>query len=99
MVGADLSGLILDEVNFIRGNLSDANLQGTSLVNADLLFANFTKVNLRNADLRGATLNETIWFDALVDECQFSVNTGLTTLQCKDLQLRGAKFNSSEDDY
>ncbi|MBH8561562.1 pentapeptide repeat-containing protein, partial [Nostoc sp. CENA67] len=41
LVGADLSGLILDEGNFIRGNLSDANLQRTSLLNADLLFANF----------------------------------------------------------
>lgn len=93
LVGADLSGLILDEVNFIRGNLSGANLEGSSLVNADLLFANFTRANLKNADFRGASLNETIWFDALVDGCQFSVNSGLTTLQCKDLQLRGAKFN------
>ena len=94
LVGADLSGLILDGVNFIRGNLSGANLQGCSLVNADLLFANFTKADLRNADLRGATLNETIWLNALVDGCQFSVNSGLSTLQCKDLQMRGAEFNS-----
>lgn len=61
LVGADLSGLVLDEVNFIRGNLTGANLQKTSLVDADLIFANFTQADLRNANLTGATLNETIW--------------------------------------
>ncbi len=90
---ADLSGLILDGLNFIRANLSAANLQGSSLVNADLLFANLSKADLRNADLRGATLNETIWFDTLVDRCQLGAGTGLTHLQRQDLQLRGAKFN------
>ncbi|MBD2730973.1 pentapeptide repeat-containing protein [Nostoc sp. FACHB-892] len=94
LIGADLSGLVLDDVNFIRGNLSGANLQGSSLVNADLLFANFTKADLRNADLRGATLNETIWLETLVDNCQLGVGTGLTQLQRQDLQLRGARFNS-----
>ncbi len=95
--GADLSGLSLDGENFIRGNLSAVNLQGSSLVNADLLFVNFTKADLRNADLRGATLNETIWLDTLVDECQFGTGIGLTDLQCQDLQLRGGKFNSSDN--
>ncbi|HYX15573.1 MAG TPA: pentapeptide repeat-containing protein [Nostoc sp.] len=94
LIGADLSGLILDGVNFIRGNLSGANLQGTSLINADLLFANFTKADLRNADLQGATLNETIWLEALVDKCDLGVGTGLTQMQRQDLQLRGARFNS-----
>ncbi|OUL22677.1 pentapeptide repeat-containing protein [Nostoc sp. 106C] len=96
--GADLSSLKLDAVNFIRGNLSDANLQGSSLVNADLLFANFTRANLRNADLTGATLNETIWLDALVDKCQLGVGIGLSHQQRKDLQMRGASFNTSADD-
>ncbi|MBN3885797.1 MULTISPECIES: pentapeptide repeat-containing protein [unclassified Nostoc] len=93
LIGADLSGLILDGVNFIRGNLSGANLQCSSLVNADLLFANFTKADLRNADLRGTTLNETIWLETLVDKCQLGVGTGLNHLQRQDLQLRGAKFS------
>ena len=93
LIGADLSGLILDGVNFIRGDLSGANLQGSSLVNADLLFANFTKADLRNAYLLGATLNETIWLETLVDNCQLGVGTGLNHLQRQDLQLRGAKFN------
>ncbi|MEH2208830.1 MAG: pentapeptide repeat-containing protein [Nostoc sp.] len=94
LMGADLSGLILDGVNFIRGNLSEANLQGSSLVNADLLFVNFTKANLINADLRGATLNETIWLEALVDKCQLGIGIGLNHLQRQDLELRKAIFNS-----
>lgn len=93
LVGTDLSGLVLDEVNFIRGNLSGANLQGSSLVNADLIFANFTQADLRNANLTGATLNETIWLGALVDGCNFGSGIGLTQMQRKDLQLRGASFN------
>jgi uncharacterized protein YjbI with pentapeptide repeats len=96
--GADLSGLNLDTVNLIRGNLSDANLQGSRLVNADLLFANFTRTDLRNANLSGATLNQTIWLDALVDECQLGIGTGLSHQQRKDLQLRGARFSTSADD-
>jgi uncharacterized protein YjbI with pentapeptide repeats len=98
LIEADLSGLILDGVNLIRGNLSGANLQNSSLVNADLIFANFTKADLRNTDLRGATLNETIWTDALVDECEFGIGNGLTKLQRQELQLRGARFNLSKYD-
>ncbi len=94
LIGADLSGLILNDVNFIRANLSGANLQGSSLINADLLFANFTKADLRNADLQGATLNETIWLETLVDKCHLGVGTGLNNLQRQELQLRGARFNS-----
>jgi uncharacterized protein YjbI with pentapeptide repeats len=98
LVEADLSNLILDEVNFIRGDLSKANLQKSSLKNADLLFANFINADLTKADLRGATLNETIWLNTVVDECQFGEGIGLKEAQRKDLQLRGARFKYSEDD-
>jgi uncharacterized protein YjbI with pentapeptide repeats len=98
LIEADLSNLILDKVNFIRGNLSKANLQNSSLQNADLLFANFTNADLRKADLQGATLNESIWLNAIVDECRFGEGIGLTKSQRKDLQLRGARFDYSEDD-
>ncbi len=98
LIEADLSNLILDEVNFIRGNLSKANLQNSTLKNADLLFANLTNADLTKADLRGATLNETIWLNAIVDECRFGEGIGLTKSQRKDLQLRGALFKYSEDD-
>ncbi len=91
--GADLSGLVLDEVNFIRGDLSEANLKGSSLVNADLIFANFTKADLTDANFKGATLNETIWCGALVKQCQFGAGIGLTDKQRQYLQVNGAVFN------
>lgn len=93
LMGADLSGLILDEVNFIRGNLLGANLQGSSLVNADLIFANFSNADLRNANLTGATLNETMWLNAVVEECEFGEGIGLTKSQRQDLRLRGGRFS------
>ncbi|MBD2666325.1 hypothetical protein B6N60_01659 [Richelia sinica FACHB-800] len=98
LVGADLSNLNLDYVNLIRGNLCGANLQGSSLIHADLLFVNFTQADLSNANLTDATLNETMWNDTLVVGCQFGAGIGLTDKQRKDLQMRGALFNSSDDD-
>lgn len=92
--GAELSGLVLDGVNCIRGDLSGANLRGSRLVNADLIFADFTGADLRNADLLGATLNETIWLNTLVDQCHFGTRIGLTTEQCRDLKVRGARFSA-----
>jgi uncharacterized protein YjbI with pentapeptide repeats len=98
LIEADLSGLVLNESNFIRGNLTGANLENTSLINADLIFANFTNANLQNANLAGATLNETIWQGALVKGCNLTKTAGLTHIQRKDLQNRGAIFNDLVDD-
>ena len=91
--GAELSGLVLDGVNFIRGDLSGANLRGSRLLDADLIFANFTRADMRNADLRGATLNETIWSGALVDQCYFGTGIGLTNEQRRDLKVGSALFD------
>ncbi|MBP5974557.1 pentapeptide repeat-containing protein [Brasilonema sp. CT11] len=98
LMAADLSYLILDEVNFIRGNLSSANLRRSSLMNANLIFANFTNADLRNANLNGATLNQTIWLNARVEECEFGEGIGLTKIQRQDLRLRGAIFKYLEED-
>lgn len=92
LIGADLSGLILDGVNLIRGNLSGANLSNSSLVKADLIFVNFTGADLSYANLSGATLNETIWEDTLVTGCQLDNTIGLTLAQRQDLLSLGAKF-------
>lgn len=92
LVGADLSGLVLDGANLIRGNLSGANLSNSSLIKADLIFANFTSADLRNANLSGATLNETIWQNTLVSGCQLHNTIGLTQLQRQDLFSLGAIF-------
>lgn len=90
--GAELSGLILVNVNFIRGDLTGANLKQSCLREADLIRANFTGADLRNADLRGATVNETIWSAALVEGCNFGTGIGLTEAQKLDLQACGAIF-------
>jgi hypothetical protein len=90
--GADLSELMLNETNWIRGNLTDANLRVCSLINADLLFVNFSRADLRFANLTGATLNETIWLGAMVEGCQFGVGIGLSKNQRRDLQREGAIF-------
>ena len=90
--GADLSGLVLDGVNFIRADLTGANLRGSRLLEADLIFGNFTRANLREADLRGATLNETIWSEALVEGCNLGSGIGLTNQQRTELKVRGAIF-------
>lgn len=70
----DLSGLILDEMNFSYADLRDANLRESSLINANLTGANlqsadlsdtklknanFTTANLKNASLFGATIEKT----------------------------------------
>lgn len=92
--GADLSGLILDGVNFIRGDLTGANLRKSRLLEADLIFANFTRADLREADLSGATLNETVWSEALVEGCHFGTGIGLSYQQRQDLKTRGAIVES-----
>ncbi len=90
--GANLAGLVLDGVNFIRGDLSKVNLSNSSLVDADLIFANFTNANLSNANLQGATLNETIWQNAIVEKCNFGVGIGITNKQRQELKNNGAIF-------
>ncbi len=92
--GAELSGLVLDGVNFIRGDLSGANLSNSSLIDADLLFANFTQANLSNANLQGATLNETIWIGAKVTNCNFGAAIGILSKQRQELVSCGAIFTS-----
>jgi len=85
----DLSGLVFNGVNFIRGDLSGANLSGSSLIDADLIFANFT-----NTNLQGATLNETVWNGAIVENCNFGIGIGITNQQRQELKSCGAVFNT-----
>ncbi|MGD1902804.1 MAG: pentapeptide repeat-containing protein [Geitlerinemataceae cyanobacterium] len=88
--GADLAGLDLRGVNFIRGKLGGADLSGCDLREADLLFANFSRTKLREADLRGATLDRTVWTEAIVSGCDLSDTRGLTPAQRQNLAKRGA---------
>jgi uncharacterized protein YjbI with pentapeptide repeats len=92
LMGVDLTGLALDGVNFIRVNLTDANLMRCCLQDADLIFGNFSRANLSDANLRGATLNETKWIDAIVSGCDFRGAIGLTLSQVGELRSRGGIF-------
>jgi uncharacterized protein YjbI with pentapeptide repeats len=92
----ELAGLVLDGVNFIRGDLSGANLRGCRLHKADLVFARLVKTDLRDADLRGATLNETLWSETLVEGCQMGRGIGLTEQQKQELRARGALLDNVE---
>jgi uncharacterized protein YjbI with pentapeptide repeats len=91
----ELAGLVLDGVNFIRGDLSGANLRGCRLQKADLVFARLVHTDLRDADLRGATLNKTLWSGALVEGCQLGRGIGLTQQQRRELSADGAFFETS----
>lgn len=92
-IGADLAGLRLAGMNLIRANLTEANLVGCCLRDADLIFGNFSRANLSHADLRGATLNETVWKEAIVHDCDFRNAIGLTVTQVNDLRSRGGIFH------
>jgi uncharacterized protein YjbI with pentapeptide repeats len=93
LMGVDLTGLKLDGVNFIRANLTDANLTRCCLQDADLIFGNFSRANLSDTDLCGATLNETIWTDAIVNGCDFRGAVGLTLFQVRQLRALGGIFD------
>jgi len=88
----ELAGLVLDDVNFIRGDLSGADLRGCRLLKADLVFARLVRTDLRDADLRGATLNETLWSGTRVEGCQLGRGIGLTESQRRELSADGALF-------
>lgn len=92
LMGTNLAGLSLEEVNFIRANLTGANLAGCCFRDAELIFGNFSQANLSGADLRGATLNETIWTGASLRGCDFRDSIGLGSLQVQDLRSRGGIF-------
>jgi uncharacterized protein YjbI with pentapeptide repeats len=91
----ELAGLVLDGVNFIRGDLSGADLRGCRLHKADLVFARLVRTDLRDADLRGATLNETLWSGTLVEGCQLGRGIGLTEKQRQELSANGAFLEHS----
>jgi uncharacterized protein YjbI with pentapeptide repeats len=52
--------------------------------------------DLRGANLLNATLNETIWTGARVEQCIFGKGKGLTTNQRHELAARGAIFSFVE---
>lgn len=64
LVGADLSGTILEQVNFTSTFLRDAKLQRADLKGANLKDARLVNTRLQDADLRGAILARTFFMEA-----------------------------------
>lgn len=92
--GVELPGVNLDGVNLIRADLTEANLQGSSLRKADLLLAKLTRANLRQVCFEGATLHETSWDQAQVQDCDLGQGIGLTTAMIQTLRAAGAQVHS-----
>jgi uncharacterized protein YjbI with pentapeptide repeats len=62
------------------------------LANADVMFGNFTRTDLRGANLQGATLYETQWSAAQVEDCDLRSAKGIAPAQQQWLQAQGAIF-------
>ncbi len=108
--GADLNGAVMRRVNLIDGSAIDANLSNADLSHADLSCVNLRgsdlsgallrHVNLKDADLSyanlsGANLFNTNLNGANVRGTQFRKNVGFSEAKQKDLERRGAIFESS----
>ncbi|HBE58667.1 MAG TPA: hypothetical protein DEG17_22190 [Cyanobacteria bacterium UBA11149] len=82
---ADLSHADLSSVNLSGSDLTGALLRHVNLKNADLSYANLTGANLFNTNLSGANVKGT----------QFRNNVGFSEAKQRDLEQRGAIFESS----
>lgn len=108
--GADLNGAVMRRINLISGSAINANLRYADLSHADLTSINLRgsdltgallrHVNLKNADLSyanlsGANLFNTNLSGANVRGTQFRKNVGFSEAKQRDLEQRGAIFESS----
>jgi uncharacterized protein YjbI with pentapeptide repeats len=91
LVGADLSGLALQNANLTYANLRDADLIDTDFREADLTGAKLQRCNLTRSDLRGADL-----FQANLTKADLSytllVTTKMWSAKLSGAQLVGARL-------
>ncbi len=105
MVGRNLHGLKLDNVNFVEANLSSADLSQAHLIAADfsgatLLAVNLEGANLQNAfllgaDLTGANLAGTNLTGADLSGANLT-NVNLTGVDLTQTRLNGAQLNHAQ---
>ena len=88
---ADLSGADLISTKFNGANLNGSNLNG-----ANLCETNFSGAKLNGADLRETHIFNVDFSQTAVEQAKFSNGSGLTEVQERDLQQRGAIF---DDEY
>lgn len=109
--GANLSGAVLDQVNFGQadlsnanlsgvkmdsGNLNSANLSGANLSQADLTYSTMSYANLSGANLSGANLNRVHLPSANLSGANIS-GAILTRISAKDVKLNGVDLNTAAD--
>ena len=110
LCGADLNGAVMRRVNLIDGiatnadfshadlshaDLSCVNLKGSNLTGALLRHVNLKDADLSYANLSGANLFNTNLNGANVRGTQFRKNVGFSEAKQRDLEKRGAIFESS----
>ena len=99
LVGANLSGADLEDVDVSGANLRNANLSGVDLQDADVSGAQLQGANLRNANLSGADLEEANLEDADVSGAHlWNANLSGAILQDADVsgaQLQGANLRNA----
>jgi uncharacterized protein YjbI with pentapeptide repeats len=94
MTGANFSGAMLHNCDFLDGNLQNANfegadLKGSYLFGADLRDANFTKAYLGNCHIYGSHLNGACFNEV---KCQESLVSACELNKC---EMLGADFTGS----
>ena len=107
--GANLSGAVLDQVNFGQadlsnanlsgvkmdsGNLSGANLSGANLSQADLSYSAMSRANLSGANLSGTNLNGVFMSNANLSGANIS-GAILSSITAKDVNLTGVDLNTA----
>ncbi len=105
LVGRDLHGMKLDNVNFVEANLSSADLSQAQLTAADfsgasLVAVNLEGANLQNAFLLGADLTGANLAGANLTGTDLSganlTNANLTGVDLTQTVLKGAQLNNAE---
>jgi len=105
LVGVDVSGAFLQDIDLSRANLLRANfraadvrggnLDGAQMQYVDLASANFRDANLRNADLRNATLQDADLTGANLSEADLE-GANLAKADLRSSDFRNTKWQKIE---
>src|SRR6516162_9520392 len=105
LVGVDVSGAFLQDIDLSRANLLRANfraadvrggnLNGAQMQYGDLASANFRNANLRNADLRNATLQDADLTGANLSEAALE-GANLAKADLRSSDFRNTKWQKIE---
>lgn len=94
LVGADLSGWHLANVDFSRAILADAQLIDADLSGTLLDAADLSRARLQNANMRGSSLEEAALVEAHLDGCNLQ-GCALTSAVINQARLVGAALGKA----